>query len=80
MDTLLVEVAKQVPALTVLAFIVWAFIRFLAQASSAMQDIHRECHSTQERATVALERNTDALDRLGGQMEEMTRYTNGGAR
>ncbi len=59
MDQVLVETAKQVPALVVLVVVVWMFVK-------SMSKIGSECHTTQRAATDAINNNTQVLGEIRG--------------
>ena len=70
MDNLMIEVAKQMPALAGLLFIV---IRFLSHVRET-EDRRAELDAKREdgiltRLTVALDRNTEALGQIQGAMQ-----------
>ena len=78
MDTtsgLLVEVAKQVPALIVCAFIVVTFIRYLMKRDEVLQHLGDECHKAQRDANHAINENSKAL----GEISAVLRRLNGRA-
>lgn len=50
MDALLLKTAEQVPALTVMALIVWFFLRFCTRTSLDRDVLIREMHSEHIRA------------------------------
>lgn len=71
MDAFLTEVAKQVPSLGVLCFIVWVFINHLDKRDKTLKEMHQE--HIDERAisretirdnTLAMRQNTNAISEL----------------
>ncbi len=69
----LIEIAKQVPALGVLAWIVYKFLGHLHKRDSILKDISNQCHQVQGCATEAVNKNSEilgkvlmALDKLNG--------------
>ncbi len=62
METVITEVAKQVPALAVLSFIVWAFLKHLseqrAEFIAVVRDIQRENLEARSLSRDAIRENT----------------------
>ena len=75
MEDLVREIAKEVPSLAVLVFIVYVFLKHISQSAQAMKDIHLDCHDTQAKSVAALDRFGEKMDHLADVVEE--RYTNG---
>jgi len=61
MEAFLTEVAKQVPSLGVLCFIVWIFIKHLDKRSETMNEMHREHLYAREQSKTAIQDNTQAM-------------------
>ena len=78
MEQIVVEIAKEVPSLAVLAFIVWTFIGHIKGAAKELRETHTRCHEIQGKTAAAIDRFGDKVDRLVDVVEE--RYTNGGIR
>lgn len=58
MESFLSEVAKQVPSLAVLCFVVWVFIRHLDKRSEALSKMHEEHLYAREESRLAIKENT----------------------
>ena len=65
-ESLVREVAKQVPALLVNAFIVWMFLGFMRSISADMSAV-------QNKATEALHENTGTLGEVAEALRGLTR-------
>jgi len=61
METFLTEVAKQVPSLGVLCFIVWIFIKHLSARDETLKEMHQEHLYAREQNRVAIKDNTQAM-------------------
>ncbi len=65
MDSVLWELLKQVPALAVLAWVVYVFLKFIRQCeadrSENVKRLADDCHRIQQRAIDGLDRNTEIL-------------------
>jgi hypothetical protein len=77
-EQFVVEVAKEVPSLAVLAFIVWTFIGHIKGAATELRETHTRCHEIQGKTAAAMDRFGDKVDRLVDAVED--RCTNGGVR
>lgn len=61
MENFLSEVAKQVPSLAVLCFVVWIFIKHLDKRSETLMEMHKEHLYAREQAKEAIKENTAVL-------------------
>lgn len=85
MDTHWVDVAKQVPSLGVLVWLVVYFLRHMKEMSESTKDIASSCHDFQKELTnenhavmnrmaSTLDKNTDALGRALFIMDKHARH------
>ena len=74
-DTLAAELIKQVPALGVLAWIVYLFLKDRRAAEkerlTALKDICDDCHEIQKRGLDSIDRNTEVLGAVNEQLRRM---------
>ena len=86
---LLVELAKQVPALAVLAFLTWKFLSHLSQRdetfATALRDIGDDCHEhavdLTSRYIAVVNKNSDLVAKNSetlGEVKEALRHVNHG--
>lgn len=68
---LISKAVEQVPGLTVLAFIVWMFLKHLKGYSTMIRDMHRENISDRERSREIIEQNTIAVSHNTRLIDEM---------
>jgi hypothetical protein len=61
MENFLTEVAKQVPSLGVLCFIVWIFIKHLDKRAETLTEMHKEHLYAREQSREAVQDNTRAM-------------------
>jgi len=72
MTEYVIEIAKQVPALLVLVWMVRVFINYLSRRDDLLAKIGDNCHIVQREATQALRENTQML----GEMREALHVMN----
>lgn len=65
MEMLFVEVAKQVPALMVLCYIVFVFVRYLGSRDQTLKEIGESCHMVQQKSI-------DVMQEVNRSIGEMT--------
>lgn len=62
---ILIEVGKQVPALAVLVFVVWTFLKHLEARDKAMREVHEQMHrehlDARQLSRLAIEETTKAI-------------------
>jgi hypothetical protein len=66
MEEILLEAAKQVPNLVVLALIVWRFLRTIAEQGSRFEAAATRFAEVAERSAEVIGANTETLRRLNG--------------
>jgi hypothetical protein len=75
LEQVVIEIAKEVPSLAVLAFIVWTFIGHIKTAATELRETHTRCHETQMETAGALGRFGEQVDRLTEAVDR--KYVNG---
>ena len=65
------KVAAQVPALAVLAAIVWLFLKEMRACSEARERVEERYSATLEKTTEAITRNTDILQEAHRTIKEL---------
>lgn len=84
MENILLETAKQIPALSVLIVLVWIFVKHIENANAATRETIMEIHKENMEArsaqretirenTAAGKDNTIAMTKLTGAVESLTR-------
>jgi len=73
MDNVVFEIAKQVPALGVFAFIVVKFLQAQKQMSAHLDVMQQRCHQLQERSLNCMSDNTEIL----GEVKQVLTRMNG---
>lgn len=61
MESIFIEMAKQVPSLGVLCFIVWIFIRYQEIRDKTIRQMHEEHLDARAESRRALQSNTEAI-------------------
>lgn len=59
MDQMLLEIAKQVPSLGVLCFIVWTFIGYLSKRDGMLKEMHEEHMQSRNSMDETMRENMD---------------------
>lgn len=81
MDATWIEFAKQAPHLTVLVFIIVAFLRHIKEAETERMKSNQEKNEAFaeviDRNTLALERNSEMFGRASHVFEQEERHNNG---
>jgi hypothetical protein len=60
-DSMIAEIAKQVPSLAVLCFVVWLFLNKLSIFVEAFKELHKEHVDAREQSRAAIRDNTSAM-------------------
>ena len=63
MDNIAVEIAKQVPSLGVLCFIVVVFLKYLERRDAIIREIHAEHLLERQHTRSAIDTNTSAMNK-----------------
>ena len=73
MDTMAIEIIKQVPSLGVLCFIVVVFVRYMERRDTVIREIHAEHISERKETRVAVDANTSAMNKNTVAIAELAR-------
>lgn len=72
------KVITQVPALAVLAYIVWKFLQYLRAQEERLKSLSEGCHVVQRDAIVAIRENSRVLGGVTQVLDKMNGKKGGG--
>tara|TARA_R100000306_G_scaffold61940_1_gene66262 strand:- start:516 stop:776 length:261 start_codon:yes stop_codon:yes gene_type:complete len=72
MQSALVEVAKQVPALVVMAFVVFGFLRAMSRRDIVVKTVGDTCREVQRDSIKVMQENTRMLGRVVGILDRLS--------
>ncbi len=75
METAVLEILKQVPALAVLAWLVTRFLNEIGKRDEVLKDLSAACHDVHQRSIVAVDRNSEALGRIESALDGQRQLT-----